>query len=102
MTPVAAAGHPSVMVPMVQIREVGVGMTERRVHVGMAMRLPEWGPRHVGVLVVLVVDVRVRVLERLVLVFVVVPLGEVKPHPGGHEDRGEDGPPVERVVERDR
>src|SRR6266851_5459736 len=79
------------MVPMVQIREVRVAVTEPRVHVGMAMRLPERSSRHVDVLVVLVVDVRVRVLERLVLVLVLVPLGEVKPYAGPHETPGDEG-----------
>jgi hypothetical protein len=89
------------MVPMVQIREVRVAVTEPRVHVGMAMRLAGRSSRRVGVLVVLVVDVRVRVLERLVLVLVFVPLGEVKPHAGPHETPGEEGLPGQRLMERD-
>ena len=75
------------MVPVVQIREVRVTVAERLVPVGMAMRLPGGDPRAVLVPVVLVVDVPMRVLERVVVVLVIVPLGEVKPHPGGHEDR---------------
>ncbi len=73
---------------MVQVREVGMAVTEWPVHVEVAVRLPGRSSRLVGVLVMLVVDVRVRVLERLVVVLVVVPLGEVKPHAGPHEDAG--------------
>ena len=67
----------------------------------MAMRLAgrdSWG---VGVLVVLVVDVGVRVLERFVLVLVFVPLGEVKPHAGLHEGHGKEDLPAQRLMERD-
>ena len=73
---------------MVQIREVGVAVTEWPVHVEVAVRLPGWSSRVVGVLVMRVVEVSVRMFERLVVVFVVVPLGEVKPHAGPHEDAG--------------
>jgi hypothetical protein len=52
------------------------------------------------VLVVLVVDVRVRVLEGLVLVLVVVARGQVKPHARPHEDGGERDPPGERLMEQ--
>jgi hypothetical protein len=55
----------------------------------------------VGVLVVLVVDVGVRVLERLVLMLVLVPLGEMEPHPTSHEHRGEEGARGQRFVEGD-
>jgi hypothetical protein len=77
------------MVAVVQVREVRVAVTEWLVDVGMTVRLSGRSPRRVDVLVVLVVDVRVRVLERLVLVLVVVPLGEMEPHPRSHEYRGE-------------
>ena len=76
------------MVTVMQIREVRVAMTKRLVQVDVAMRLAGRSPRRVGVLVVLVVDMCVGVLERLVPVLVVVPLGEVKPHAGAHEDGG--------------
>ena len=69
---------------MVQIREVGVAVTEWPVHVKMAVRLPGRSSRVVGVLVMLVVDVCVRMLERLVAVLVVVSLGEVEVHAGPH------------------
>lgn len=96
-----ARPDPSMMVTVMQIREVRVTMTERRVHVGMAMRLAGRGSRRMGVPVVLVVDVRVRVLEGLVLVLVVVALGQVKPHARPHEDGSERDPPGERLMERE-
>lgn len=70
---------------MVQIREVGVAVTEWPVHVEVAVRLPGWRPRVVGVLVMLVVNVCVRMLDHLVVVLMIVPLGQVKPHTGPHE-----------------
>jgi len=73
---------------VVQVREVRVAVTEWLVRVEVAVRLPGWSSGVVGVLVMLVVNVRVRMLERLVAVFVVVPLGEVKPHASPHEDAG--------------
>ena len=89
------------MVTVMQIREVRMTVTERLVHVDVAMRLAGRGSRRVGVLVVFVVDVRVRVLERVVVVLVVVPLGQVKPYARPHEDRGEGNPPGERLMERE-
>jgi len=73
---------------VVQVREVGVAVPEWRVHVEVAVRLPGRSSRVVRVLVMLVVDVRVRVLDRLVVVLMLVPLGEVKPHADPHEDAG--------------
>ncbi len=40
-------------------------------------------------LVMLVMNVPVVVLQRLVLVFVLVPFGEIQPHPNSHERRGD-------------
>ena len=88
------------MVPVVEIREVEVAMAERLMHVGMAMRLPERNSRRMGVLVVLVVDVGVRVLERLVQVLVLVPLGEVKQYADPHETCGDESLPGQRFMKR--
>ncbi len=41
-----------------------------------------------GVVVMLVVNVCVRVLEHLVVMLMIVPLGQVKPHAGPHEAAG--------------
>jgi hypothetical protein len=86
------------MVAVVQVREVRVAVTERLVHVGMAVRLSGRSSRSVGMPVVLVVDVRMGVLERLVLVLVVMPLGEMEPHARPHENRGEERSPVQRLT----
>jgi hypothetical protein len=67
----------SVMVAVVQVGEVWMVVTERLVDVGMTVRLSGRSSRGVGMLVVLVVNVRVGVLERLVLVLVVMALGEM-------------------------
>jgi len=77
-----------VKVAVVKIREVGVAGTEWPVHVGVAVRLPGWSPRVVCVLVMLVVNVYVRVLEHLVVVLMIGPLGQMKPHAGPHEAAG--------------
>ena len=76
-------------------------MAERPVDMGMAMRLPEQSSRRVGVLMVLIMDMRVRVFEYLVLVLVFVPLSEVQPYASPHEGRGEEGLPGQRLMECD-
>jgi hypothetical protein len=85
------------MMAVMQVREVRVVVAERLVGVGMAVRLSRRSPRRVGIPVVLVVDVCVRVLERLVLMLVVMPLGEMEPHPRPHQDRGEERSPAQRL-----
>jgi hypothetical protein len=77
-----------VRVPVVQVRVVGVAVTEWPVHVKVAVRFPGRSSRVVGMLVILVVNVCVRMLERLVAMLVVVSLGEVKPHADPHEGAG--------------
>lgn len=89
------------MVAMVEVREVRVAVAERRVHVQMAVWLAGRRSRLVDVLVVLVMDVGMHMFERVVLVLVVMPLGEMKPHAGPHEDCSEQGLPGQRLVERD-
>ena len=79
----------SVLVTMVQVREVGMAVTDRCVDVRMTVRLAGRGPRFVRVLMVFVMDVGMRVLDCLVLVLVIVPLREMKPHAQSHQDRGE-------------
>jgi len=67
---------------------MGVAVTEWPVRVTMGVRLPGWSSRVVGVLVMLVVNVCVRMLERLVVVLVGVALRQVKPDAGPHEAAG--------------
>jgi hypothetical protein len=61
---------------MVNVRVVRVLMTHRRVVMEVAMRLARWVVRSVFVLVVFVMNVAVVVRERLMVVFVGVPLNE--------------------------
>ncbi len=68
---------------VVQIRIMGMGMGHLLVAVGMGMRL---GCRPVmAVLVVLVMDMAVLVLDRLVDMLVIVPLGEMRPQAEAHQ-----------------
>lgn len=57
------------MVPVVHIRNVGMGMTQRHMAVGMRVRLPRRNPGRMLVLVVLVMHVFVTVLQRIVGMF---------------------------------
>ena len=64
---------------MMEIGVVRVSMEERRMSVPMSMRLPE---RHIGavlVLMMLVVGMSVFVLQLVMGVLVVMPLGQVQP-----------------------
>lgn len=63
-------------VPVVRVRHVRMIVHERRVAVGMGMRLGRWHPGSVVVLVVRVVRVQVVVLERLVPMRVRVPFAQ--------------------------
>jgi hypothetical protein len=65
-----------VAVTMVNVRVVRVLMTHRWVVMEVAMRLARWVVRSVFVLVVFVMNVAVVVRERLMVVFVGVPLNE--------------------------
>ena len=67
----------SVLVTVVQIREVGMAMTDRCVYVRMSVWLARRGTWFMGVLVVFVMHVGMRVRERLMLVLMSVPLGEM-------------------------
>jgi len=79
----------SVLVAVVQVREVGMAVTDRCVDVRVTVRLARRGAWFVGMLMVFVMDVGMRVFECLVLVLVIVALGEMKPHAHPHQDRGE-------------
>ena len=65
---------PSMLVPVVDVGVVGMGVGHRLVLVRVAMRLAGRVVGAVFVLVVFVVDVIVVMLQRLVPVFVFVPL----------------------------
>jgi hypothetical protein len=78
------------LVPVMEVGIVGVRVPQRRVPVRVAVRLAWRVGRQVLVLVMFVVDVEVVVLQRLVLVLVFMPLGQVEPHADAHEDGGHD------------
>lgn len=80
------------VVPVVQIRVVGVPVRDRRVPVAVRMGLACGVTRGVFVLVMEVVDVAMGVLQRFMRVFVVVRLGDVQPHPERHQPRSDQQP----------
>lgn len=78
---------PLVAVPMVHVRVVGVDVAHRLMAMPMGMRL-----RHgaiVLMLVMFVVDVTVLMLQRLVRVFVRMPLRQVQPQTYAHQPPGD-------------
>jgi hypothetical protein len=74
-----------VRVPVVDLRVVRVLVHERFVDVPVCVRLRGLRTGLRLVPVVLVVDVRVAVRQRLARVFVLVPLAQVEPRPGSHQ-----------------
>ncbi len=81
---------PSMLVPVVDVRVVDVGMAHRLMLVRVAVRLAGRVVRAVFVLVVFVVDMAVVVGDRIMVVFVGVPLGQVQPDPDAHEGSGQE------------
>jgi hypothetical protein len=87
---------------MMGVGKVGMGVTRATVLVPMRMNSEH---RFTGpvVIVVRIVLVRVRVLERLMLVFMGMLFGNVQPDTDQHESAGHGEPPGERLVqEHDR
>jgi hypothetical protein len=70
---------------VVRVGYVPVRVLQPAVLVRMGMRLAERIVRAVVVLVMCVMHMRVRVRKHLVLVFMLVILGEMQPHPDSHE-----------------
>jgi hypothetical protein len=73
-------------VPVMDVRIVRVRMRHRLMLVGMDVRLARVNPWGVLVLMVLVVDMGMCMRQPVVVVLVLVPLAEVQPHPGHHQD----------------
>ena len=67
------------------VRHVRVPVPQTDVPVTMRMRLAGWVVRPMDVLVVLVVDMGVRVLQRVMLMFVLVGFGQMQPDAEGHQ-----------------
>ena len=78
------AGSVGVIVPVVEVRVVGVPVRDRRVPVAVRMWLARRVTRGVFVLVMEVVDVAMGMLQRFMRVFVIVRLGDVQPHAETH------------------
>ena len=76
-------------VAVMRVRIVGMRMRQRLVPVRVRVPRPRSDRLTVGVLVMRVVPVLVGVLQWLVRVPVLVPLGQVQPDARGHQDRGD-------------
>ncbi len=74
---------------VVEIRIVGVPVRHRRVPVAVRMGFACRVTRGVLVLVMEVVDVAMRMLQRFMRMFVVVGLGDVQPHTERHQSSGQ-------------
>lgn len=73
------------LVPVMEVRIVGVPVRHRRVPVGVRVGLARRVIRGVFVLVMEVVDVTMGMLHRFMRVVVVVRLGDVQPHADTHQ-----------------
>ena len=76
------------LVPVMQIGIVRMAMHERRVGMPMRMRLAR-GRVGVVVLVMFVMKVAMLVLDRLVRMIMLVPLGEMQPKSERHQTAGD-------------
>src|SRR5574338_1584185 len=80
-----ALGIPvAVRMPVVDVGKVRVSVAQGLVRMNMAMRLPSVPGEIVFMLVVFVMNVRVLVGERLVLLLVPMVLGQMQPYPDAH------------------
>ena len=86
---------------VVHVGHVPVRVLQPAVPVRMGMRLAERIVRAVFVLVMCVMHMRVRVREHLVLVFMLVILGEMQPHPDSHEPASDKKTGGHRFVQGD-
>lgn len=97
-----ACGTPSVLMPMMRVREVCVVMRQGFVAVRVAVAFS--ARRVVGlgvaVLMMLVVAVRVVVFDRLVGVKVLVALGQVQPDSDAHHETGNHQRDAQRLVKQ--
>ena len=86
---IAAADGASapMVVPMVEIRVVRMLMPHRCVMMPMCVWLPRRVIRRMGMLMMLVVDVSVLMIERVVPMFVFMPLGQMQIEANRHQKR---------------
>src|SRR5678816_2584193 len=90
----------SVPMPMVNIREMWMRMNQLTMLVPMRMRLPRRIIRPVHVLMVLVVNVRMFMFQRFVLVDMLMPLRQMQPNPRRHQSGRRQQPRRYLVPER--
>jgi len=88
-----------VIVAVVQVGEMDVSVAHRLVPVPVGVRFR--GRAVVGVPVMRVVRVAVLVIERIVPVFVLVPLGKMQPETEAHQQAGENELQGQRLAEQD-
>lgn len=86
--------------PVVEVRIVGMPMHQRTVLVPMGMRLTGRVAGAVRVPMTFVVPVAMRMRHPHVRVFVLVPLGEVRPHTERHRGSGDARPQRYRLIRR--
>ena len=79
----------AVIVPVMQVGVVRVAVRETAMPVRMGVRFAAVPREAVAMLVMLIVRVRMRVLDRLVHVVVLMALRQVQPHAERHERRGD-------------
>jgi hypothetical protein len=96
-----AAYLSSVPVSVVEVRIVGVAVTQRLVGVSVRVRLAGRRRRVVVMVVVLVVLVPMLVLQPLVNVLVLVALTDMEPDAEQHEGRGQPEPRGDRLAQHD-
>src|SRR3546814_20905980 len=73
--------------PVMKIRIVRMAVNQRPVAMGMDMRLARRIVLAMGVLVVRIMDVGMRMVERFVDMIMVMPLDQVQPQANPHQDR---------------
>ena len=83
---------------MVNVRVMRVDMHQRLVSMRMRVRLSRWVIRRVQVPMVLVVAVEMFVLQRLVPMFVLMPLRQMEPDAESHQCPAQQEPPRNRLV----
>ena len=86
---------------MVRVGIVWVLMAHRRMMVPVRVRLSGRGARAMTVLVMVIVGMAMFMVQRLVRVFMLVPLGKVQPDAHSHQRRCADQREGDRFAEQD-
>ena len=86
-------------VAVMDVREMRMSVAQRRMDVPVRVGLSGWHAKQVLMSMMLIVDMRVLMLERLVDMLVAMPLGHVEPHAAGHQHCGPGQPQRQRLPE---